>query len=71
MADRILERLTPETRRAILEIKDGLARTPAPAGKVMSIEIYRAVLEDGVRDPASFLAGKNARPEAGIVEWMP
>ncbi|MGE4292263.1 MAG: hypothetical protein AB7E32_08640 [Desulfovibrio sp.] len=71
VADRILERLTPETRHAVLEIKDGLERTPAPSGKVMSVEIYQAVLEDSVRDTASFLAWKSARPEAGIVEWMP
>lgn len=67
VAERISARLTPETRRAILEIK---AAVPE-GGKVMGIEIYQAVLRDGVRGWAEFARWRTANPASGIVEWMP
>lgn len=67
-ADRIKAALTPETRRAILAIKDGL-----PEGdKVPGIEIYQAVLRDGVRDLGAFQTWRQSRPAVeGIIGWMP
>lgn len=67
VAERIAETLTPETRQAILTIKNDL---PAEE-KVMSIEIYQAVIRDGVRNTASFLEWRESHPAEGIVSWMP
>lgn len=67
VADRIAAALTPETKRAILTIKE-----TAPADdKIAGIEIYRAVLEGGVRDWAAFLDWRRARPLDGVLEWTP
>ena len=59
-------RLTPEIRLAILWIKDVWHRLPAYRHRVLSVDIYDAVLEQGVRTPAEFDAylvarGKPAR----------
>jgi hypothetical protein len=58
----IRERLTPETRIAILWLKD-LARAPGTfgPGSIPSIDIYDAVLDHGVRTPAAFAAYLAAR----------
>lgn len=67
VADRIAAALTPETKRAILTIKEA-----APdAEKIAGIEIYRAVLEGGVRDWAAFVAWRRERPVDGVLEWSP
>lgn len=67
VADRIAVVLTLETKRAILTIKEA-----APdAEKVAGIEIYRAVLEGGVRDWAAFVAWRRERPLDGVLEWSP
>ena len=50
----ILPRLTPETRLAILWIKDIWHRLPAYRGRVLSIDIYDAVLEHNIRTPVEF-----------------
>lgn len=47
-------RLTSETRLAILWIKDIWHRLPAYRGRVLSIDIYDAVLEHNVRTPEEF-----------------
>ena len=67
VADRIIAALTPQTRRAILTIKDAI---PLDA-HVMGIEIYRAVLEGGIRDPESFQQWREEHPQHGIVKWCP
>ena len=67
VADRISEVLTPETKLAILTIKNDLPADKKP----MSIEIYQAVIADGVRSAAEFLDWKEANPTEGIVTWMP
>ncbi len=56
-AEMMRRRLTPETRLAILWIKD-LARTVGVFGPdpVRSIDVYEAVLDHGVRTPAAFAA---------------
>ncbi|MFV0422514.1 hypothetical protein [Oleidesulfovibrio sp.] len=67
VAERISGALTPETRKAILIIKDALYNVR----KVQSIAVYRAVLEGGVRTPAEFDAWCQSNPADGIIEWMP
>jgi hypothetical protein len=47
-------RLTSETRGAILVVKDAWVRRPEYGNDVTSWDIYRAVLEDGVRTVAEF-----------------
>ncbi len=67
VAERIGETLTPETRLAILRIKDAV-----PEGEqVMGIEIYQAVLRDGVRGWEDFARWRGANPGQGIMDWMP
>ena len=57
----IPERLTPERRLAILWIKDVWHRLPVYRHGVLSVDIYDAVLEHGVRTPAEFDAYLAAR----------
>ena len=47
-------RLTTETRRAILAIKQAWADNPEYGKTVHSYTIYRSVLDDGVRSPEHF-----------------
>ncbi len=67
VAERIAAVLTPETKEAILTIKNAI---PAER-KVMSILVYKAVLESGIRDIDSFWQWKDKNPDEGIVTWMP
>ena len=67
VADRITSRLTEETREAIVRIKSTL---PTEL-HVMGVEVYRAVLEDGIRDADAFLAWRKLHPVDGILNWMP
>ncbi|SCY35182.1 hypothetical protein [Desulfoluna spongiiphila] len=67
VAERISQVLTPETREAILTIKDAI---PAEK-KVMGIQIYKAVIADGVRDVDAFWRWKDAQSDDGIVTWVP
>ena len=55
-------RLTPETRAAILLIKHAWARRPEYGNGVTSWDIYRAVLDDGVRTTADFEQWTAQRP---------
>lgn len=67
VADAIVAKLTPETKQAILEIKNDI-----PEGqKVMGIEVYQAVIRDGVRDWAGFADWQQRNPARGIITWMP
>jgi hypothetical protein len=68
LAQAMSEKLTPETRDAILEIKAGL---PAE-GKVRGIEIYRAVMGGGVRGVEEFRRWNRQHPaDEGIETWHP
>jgi hypothetical protein len=49
-----MRRLTPETRLAILWIKDAWYRHPSYPDVVSGMDIYKAVLEHGVRTPEQF-----------------
>jgi hypothetical protein len=61
--EELRERITAGQRRAVLRIKDAWHRRPEYPGEVGGLEVYTAVLEDGVRTPAQFAAWL-ARPEA-------
>ena len=50
------ERITAEQRRAVLRIKDDWHRRRSYPHQVGGLEIYAAVLDDGVRTPAQFAA---------------
>jgi hypothetical protein len=47
-------RMTVEQRSAILRIKDVWCRLPVYPDRVGGPQIYRAVLDDGVRTPQAF-----------------
>jgi hypothetical protein len=47
-------RLTPDLRAAILQIKDAWADSPEYGRSVRSYDVYRSVLDDGVRTPEQF-----------------
>ena len=54
--EELRERITAEQRRAVLRIKDEWHRRPEYPGQVGGLEVYTAVLEDGVRTPEQFAA---------------
>lgn len=56
LIDRVRRELTDETRLAILWIKDVWHRLPAYRDTVLSVDIYEAVLDYGVRSPDEFRA---------------
>ena len=66
-AERIRAVLTPETRRAILALKDVLP----PEAHVPGILIYMVVLRDGIRDLTAFRAWLRDHPLDGILDWCP
>jgi hypothetical protein len=61
--------LTDETRRAILEIKEGLLLDPAV--QCGSIHVYRAVLSGGVRTPDGFRTWLAENRVEGLTNWRP
>ena len=67
VAERIATVLTPETREAILRIKNAI---PVEE-KVGSIQIYQAVIRDGIRDLDAFCRWKEQNPDDGIITWVP
>jgi hypothetical protein len=67
VAERISKVLTNETREAILRLKNSIPIDK----KVMSIQIYQAVIEGGVRDLETFWKWKEQNPNEGIVRWVP
>lgn len=60
--------LTPETRQAILRLK---AWRAASETTCLSIDLYRAVLEGGVREPAELLAWMAGHDTGGLTAWTP
>jgi hypothetical protein len=61
-------RLTPETRLAILWLKDLWHSTPVYPTRVGSVDIYDAVLEHAVRSPKAFDAYLQARGQPTLAE---
>ena len=53
-AEELRRRLTPETRLAVLWIKDVWHRLPSYPERVSGMDVYEAVLEQGVRTPEQF-----------------
>ena len=62
--EELRERITSEQRRAVLRIKDEWHRRPEYPGEVGGLEVYTAVLEDGVRTPEQFAAWLERRAPA-------
>jgi hypothetical protein len=54
--EELRERITPGQRVAVLRIKDQWHRRPEYPDQVSGLEIYTAVLDDGVATPAEFAA---------------
>ena len=67
VAERISRVLTQETREAILRIKHAIPLDR----KVMSIQIYQAVIAGGVRSEEGFWRWKEQHSDDGIIEWVP
>lgn len=55
-AQAFVDRLTPKTRAAILEIKQHYCNDPRYRDTITSASIYQAVLDHGVTTPAQFQA---------------
>jgi hypothetical protein len=58
-------RLTPESRLAILRIKDAWHHRPEYGSEIRSYDIYEAVLDHDVRTPAEFEAHLGRRAQRG------
>jgi hypothetical protein len=54
--EELRERITAEERMAVLRIKDDWHQRPAYPHQVGGVQIYTAVLDDGVRTPGQFAA---------------
>ena len=67
VAQKIKEDLTPETRKAILELK---YLTPDDE-HIMGIEYYQAVIADGIRSYPEFIQWRKNHSANGIVTWCP
>lgn len=67
MADRICEVLTPETRLTILNLKN---ETPERK-KIIGVEYYKAVIQDGIKTYDEFLEWKKNHPNNRIINWIP
>ena len=67
VAERVSAVLTDEMRLAILKLK---YETP-DTEKIMGVEYYQAVIQDGVRSYPEFEEWRRLHPAVGVVEWMP
>ena len=67
VAERISAVLTDEMRLAILKLKYVTPDTE----KIMGVEYYQAVIQDGVRSYPEFEEWRRLHPAVGVVEWMP
>jgi hypothetical protein len=52
--EELRERITAEQRSAVLRVKDVWHRRPDHPDLVSDLEIYTAVIDDGVRTPRQF-----------------
>ena len=67
VAERISAVLTDEMRLAILKLK---YETP-DTEKIMGVEYYQAVIQDGVRSYPEFEEWRRLHPAVGVGEWVP
>ena len=61
--------LTDETRQAILALK--AARENGELPGFLSIDLYRAVIRDGIRSAADFSGWLDTQPTGEISDWRP
>lgn len=54
LTEGIKKQLSDEKRKIILEIKNVLTKSPKHRKEIFSIDVYRAVLEEGVKDLEGF-----------------
>jgi hypothetical protein len=66
LVDPMRRALTDETRVAILALKERLHAEGVP-----SIDVYRAVLDAGVRSESEFRAWHAQNPSVGLAFWRP
>jgi hypothetical protein len=67
VTDKIIEKLTPETKEAILQIKHELGEKSDVAG----IQIYHAILGHGIKNYADFIQWSKKNPIDTVLEWTP
>jgi len=67
VTDRIIEKLTPETKETILQIKHELGEK----SNVPGIQIYHAVLEHGIKNYIDFIQWSKDNPLDSVLEWHP
>lgn len=67
VTDKVIKKLTPETKEIILRIKYELGEK----SNVPGIQIYHAVLEHGVKNCADFIEWQKENPLDSILEWVP
>lgn len=67
VTDSIIEKLTPETKEYILQIKYRLGEK----SDVPGIQIYQAVLEHGINNYLDFIQWSEKNPVDAVLEWMP
>ena len=67
VADNICAALTPEKKLAILTLKNETPDTE----KIMGIEYYQAVIENGIDNCSDFIEWRKKHPANGIVNWIP
>ncbi|MDD4067631.1 MAG: phosphoglycerate mutase family protein [Bacteroidales bacterium] len=67
VTDSIINKLTPETKKTILQIKYDI-----PDGiKIPSIEIYQAVLSNKVSSYKEFIQWRGSNSSVNTMEWLP
>ena len=67
VTDKVIQKLTPETKEIILRIKYELGEK----SNVPGIQIYHAVLEHGIKNCADFIEWQKENPLDSILEWVP
>ena len=67
VTERISEVLTEETKKVILSIKKAIPDDH----KVKGIEVYMAVIRDGIRTYTDFMEWQQNRHHTGIIDWEP
>lgn len=67
VTQRVIEALTPELRKTILQLKYDTPDTE----KIPGIEYYKAVLKDNISSYQELSEWRKKNSTGGIVEWMP
>jgi len=67
VTERIIQKLTPETKNIILEIKYKLGAK----SEIPGIQVYQAVLDCGVKNYTDFIDWQKNNSSNEILEWIP